>query len=877
MGRTAGTTTLTPVTSVTTNGVTNDNALETNNAVVVTNTTTPWTSIGYVAYAYTVPTAGAKTRTAVSDVTVTGDSLGVSTSDSVWSNLYTAGRPGFVAPRDEADIRMYYNGVIVWDNGGWVARTTANAAALTAARALVTGQNAVIGRGVKVDFIDNDNSGITEVMAITEYTTAYVTGIALENNTGINAIQKDTYYFNTVSDGAVTPAPRHEAKVENLVCSDELAYNDLVTYVVYGGDTYATKAPVTTGAFTKITHQTVGAIASSIVYTIGGTDYLLVADKYWAGDKTLLSIANAQANMTLAVYTDPYGYALKVAKPTVATDYMFVMWNNDTDVPTRLTTAETALTDGTTSRNTQISSVDTSWRFYEDNLTSSAVKNWGNTSGIYTYVSGTTSNYALNTVANSAVLADGTLRNKATTITLNGAAYPVTSETVVVDLRAYLLNGSAATVYTGWTEMPDINNAKGAFAWGADNTLDVIFLTGGTNASTSSFIVYDTSVRHDFVDGYHNVPVAKDGSPATQTLTTAEWETVRKYQTGVYSYDLNGKLTFTAFNENWSNIRWSRQLITIVDDNGVLDYVRYDENTTFTVLDIKDGEIDTYGMVQGTDGYYWTGGQTVKAYITYSGSTAKNIYIIVGDLADETPANLVKDANGNAITKEAVVGGELGAYKYYAAADKITNAKFVAYDEHTVIVNGAEWTDGVVDDESVTLPDKEDVEDADGTGMKVTMGDKIFYKAYGSTLKVTGDVTIETGYVAWTLGDVTKPVAYQNAGVAPNTVFTDIKGTYVHYTKNGGTGYGQVGMDFLYPNEDSTLVDNYYLVTVSNWDGTDSTEVVYVNDVAMAYPGSNTFYVKGTDTVRLVEDSGEIYNSDDVGGITNNLTIGFTA
>ena len=57
---------------------------------MVANTNADWTKIGYVAYAYTVPTAGAKTRTAVSDVTVTGDSVKVTTDGTA------------IAPKDVA-------------------------------------------------------------------------------------------------------------------------------------------------------------------------------------------------------------------------------------------------------------------------------------------------------------------------------------------------------------------------------------------------------------------------------------------------------------------------------------------------------------------------------------------------------------------------------------------------------------------------------------------------------------------------------------------------------------------------------------------------------------------------------------------------------
>ena len=82
VGRTAGTT-------------------EFNDKTVVAKTDTAWTDIGYGAYVWTVPTSGSKALTAVSDVSITGESL-LTTTDGT-----------SVADADvtiENDAHLYYNG-----------------------------------------------------------------------------------------------------------------------------------------------------------------------------------------------------------------------------------------------------------------------------------------------------------------------------------------------------------------------------------------------------------------------------------------------------------------------------------------------------------------------------------------------------------------------------------------------------------------------------------------------------------------------------------------------------------------------------------------------------------------------------------------------
>ena len=192
--RKTGTTTLTPVV---TRG-NNDNVLDTANRADVINTDGNWENIGYVAYVYTVPTAGAKTLTAVSDVTVTGESMGVSTNGTTVQNLTSASSTSYIATVQ--NVRYYYNGVECTTN--------------VDIKAAVDASQRV---GVKVDIIDNDNGQLGEVIVITEYTTAYVSGIANTNNTGEQAVTYNAYNLTT-ADGSTRLSVA--VKDTDLVCAD---------------------------------------------------------------------------------------------------------------------------------------------------------------------------------------------------------------------------------------------------------------------------------------------------------------------------------------------------------------------------------------------------------------------------------------------------------------------------------------------------------------------------------------------------------------------------------------------------------------------------------------------------------------------------------
>ncbi len=131
-------------------------------------------NIGYEGYVWTVPGAK-KTVAAVSTVYVTGESLGNSTNGTAYGKLVDKDNDAYIA--DKAD-RVYYNGVLV---SGKLTDTIAK----------------INNIGVKVDFIDNDHNGKTDVVVVTDYTVAQVAGIAKDTtSTGSNAVEKNKYYFS---------------------------------------------------------------------------------------------------------------------------------------------------------------------------------------------------------------------------------------------------------------------------------------------------------------------------------------------------------------------------------------------------------------------------------------------------------------------------------------------------------------------------------------------------------------------------------------------------------------------------------------------------------------------------------------------------------
>ena len=556
--------------------VNNKNDLITRDSVGVINTAADWTKIGYAAYAYTVPTANAKTRTAVSDVVVTGDSLGTSTNGTSFANLTNKNSGSFIS-EIATNVRYYYNGV-----------------ACTAQKAATAADNV----GVKVDFIDNDEGGMTEVVAITDYTTAYVTAITNENNTGFQGVQANSYYLNNIA-----------VKADNLVCADALAYQDLVTYVAYDGVYYVTKAPLTQDTFNRINRATVGG--ASYMYVIGETEYLVSAKAV----KNELTSANLGKGFD--VYTDPYGHVIYAAPTSANLSYMFVLANDHTVATTGLTNARIVNTDGS------IADVSINFNGVVD----------------VNQLAGHMYGYTVNADGSYKVVKCSDLTNVSydkKTATMYGAEgnRGVNNATVVVDLRGVTVNSTAATaVYTGYNEIPTFTGGELHYV-AVNSWITFAFLTNGIADLTNNFIVYDTGINGETVvngEHYFYLDVIVNGElKEDYQLTAKEYGYIDTYGVGEYSITKTGVLKeYTAFPEEWVSATWTNGGLAVHYATGDV-YYTYADGIPFTVLDITNGTATNYGMIQGRD---------YQVYLHKDGAAVKEIYIVVGELAGVATAD----------------------------------------------------------------------------------------------------------------------------------------------------------------------------------------------------------------------------------------------
>ena len=862
VGRTAKTTTI-----IQDSVAANDTQI---NPVTVTGTDTPWTNIGYAAYVYTVPTTGAKTREAVSDVVITGESLGVTTAGTTaWGNLFTSGNDEFIAGRNDfvngrfdasEEFHVYYNGVLAWStaDGGW----TNNRAAVAGAQKWVNNPSTPIARGVKIDFIDNDDGGLAEVVSITEYTTAQITGITTANaTTGANATAASTVYYTTTTATGTTTTTE---LVANVVSDTELAVGDIVTYVDYQGTDpantrYTTVSPVTAGQdFTQVARDK----ANDIYYVIGGQN-LYTSEITPAAWIAYLTAGNTGTKVDY--YLDPYGYVILANKTATVSQYVLGVSNDHTVGTTGLANSWVVASDGSVN-NVSIASIDT----VITDLANNAIRE-----KMYSYTSSishlTTANTQINTIDYTSGRSN---------ITLNGAAYYVNSQTVVIDVTDVLTKGVTAstTVYTGHvgdSKIPSMDDAEGWFV--ADNTgyVSLMFVWDIDTDKADHFLVYsiDQSIRSQG-NNYATMDVIRDGALDTVTLPIAEYYKIalpgQGHGVGVYdSYTAaNGEtyLTgYTSFSEIWNRLTWANNTVVVRDEttNNLLTSYSYDSNTTFTVIDVTNDTYGIFDMVYGRN-YLLNASNYSLGFVEASGNLAKHIYVVVGvEATDATDTWKLTQNNSDGSTTT-----------YYVADDLVTGVVTTATEKHNIYIDDIFYA-SVESGKTINLPDG-----TVGTGYDL---DGVYY-AYTSTytvpvLKNNGDIKFESGYVAWTLKDgdtdadgkpvdVTVPVEYAMSGKVLNTVFnTQLTGSYSYYTRtNGGSGWvdndGYVvvgtgaGTTALYPNDDAVFTAGYYKVTVTNT----SAVTVTVDDVTV------------TDYLTIGSDSGFFVTADQVVAVKNNTT-----
>ena len=591
-------------------------------------------NIGYEGYVWTVPGAK-KTVAAVSTVYVTGESLGNSTNGTAYGKLVDKDNDAYIA--DKAD-RVYYNGVLVTGK--------------------LTDTIAKINKiGVKVDFIDNDHNGKTDVVVVTEYTAALVNGIAKDTtSTGSNAVEKNKYYFSERIGGY---------KASAVCCADELALDDLVTVVEYNKAIYVKKADFVSDTFSAINRNKVGAAPYS--YDIGDKTYLVATNSYGRFQADEL-FNKDNLNKKVDIYTNPYGHIIYAELSKADVNYLFVLKNDHTKATTGLTDTKVVFAADAKEEVIGVSKVDGKTEFNLGDITRH----------IYSYTENTNGSYTLKRACETKT--DFTASYKAESS--QWGDYGVNKSTKVIDLRT----GKDNAVYTGYAEIPALTDAEVHCLVNADGWITLAYLLGGTEDLTADLIVFTTDANKEKkVDDetYFYLDVVSDGKLVENyELTEKQYNYIKDLGVGEYVYNEKGKLdSYTAFTEEWLDAKWSDGSIKIGDKT----FKTISDDVVYKVLDITNGECyDLNRVTLGDLGLVEKDGNVnVKAYLHYDkyNKAVTELYVIVGKTA--TGAATVKGTNpdyvyavdnaNNKITKHA------DADKVIVASDFVSEVKFNSY------------------------------------------------------------------------------------------------------------------------------------------------------------------------------------------------------
>ena len=601
-------------------------------------------NIGYAGYVWTVPGAK-KTTAAVSSVYVTGESLGASTDGTEYKPLTTKANSAYIA--DDA-ARVYYNGNLV-----------------TKDTDITKYENLVGNVGVKVDFVDNDNNGKTDVVVITDYNVAAVAGIVKDNTIGTNAVEKDKYYFHDLKVTALKGSfPKVTGVKESaLACDDELAVNDYVTYVEYKDAFYVVKAPLTTETFTRINYDKVGGDVTS--YVIGGVEYIISDKDVSSAKKTLVE---PNLNKKFDVYTDPYGHIIYADLSKADVDYLYVVANRHTDGLTSLTDAKVVFSDGKMD-TVAIKAVDKKTNF-ENNA--EILKH------IYSYTVNTNESYTLKT-AHTGDMTDGyyTAKEASWVGKVDGkeVTLGVNLNTKVIDLR----DEDKIEVYTGYNEIPSLTDAEICYIENAKGYITLAYLTGGTNTENlkANLIVYKTGYSAtEKIDGelvYYLDVISDDELVENYKLTKKQYDAIIDLGVGEYYFNAKGDLKeFIAFPETWSEAEWSDGAIWV---NG--SYKTLGDEISYNVINVAKGEVveitrNTMGSI-----ILENAEKDVHAYAKFNeaGTAVEKLYIVIGDVATEgTVANYTKGGL-NYLVADKKVTNPVKAAEVLNAADFLREAK----------------------------------------------------------------------------------------------------------------------------------------------------------------------------------------------------------
>ena len=694
-------------------------------------------ALGYEGYVWAVPGAKTNTLTAVSAAYLTGESLGSSTNGTAYGELTDKDNDAYIA-NDAA--RVYYNGELVTGT-------------LTSTIAKI---NKV---GVKVDFIDNDHNGKTDVVVVTEYTAALVNGIAKDTtSTGSNAVEKNKYYFSEGIGGY---------KASAVCCADELALDDLVTVVEYNKAIYVKKADFVSDTFSAINRNKVGAAPYS--YDIGDKTYLVATNSYNNFSAELL-FNKDNLNKKVDIYTDPYGHIIYAELSKADVNYLFVLKNDHTKATTGLTDTKVVFAADAKEDVIGVNKVGDQKIFNVNEIDNH----------IYSYTENTNGSYALKLAHTDDMTASYTTK------TAQWGDLGVNKNTKVIDLRT----GKDNAVYTGYDEIPSLTKATICYIANDDDIITLAYLISGTNTEdlTADLIVFTTDANKEKkVDDetYFYLDVISDGKLVENyELTEKQYNYIVKLGVGEYVYDENGTLdSYIAFPEEWLDAKWSDGTIKIGDKT----FKTINDDVVYKVLDITNGKsYDLTRVVMGDLGLFEQDGKVnVKAYLHYDkkNNAVTELYVIVGEEA----------------TGAATVTGTNPAYTYIV--DNAHN-KITTIEKAPEVLKASDFLreaklDGIVG----KLNDKGDGKTAATAFELVATGcENKIVSSKKSTLDVTAmgtDMTIKAFYPE----DTAAALATSTNGVLAFedtwTMSADNKLVFSITNKDGKTAWFHISLDLL--------------------------------------------------------------------------------
>jgi hypothetical protein len=722
------------------------------------------------------------------------------------------------------------------------------------------------GNYIKV--VDNDGDGVAEYILKTEY-----------NMDVIRSIAKNKY----------TLAVEGTVAANAVVSEDELAAGDVIVYALIDGIYYANQAEVETITIAKkgIDFKAETITDGETTYGQSGIEPTKAADQNtfdsaFTYDNFLFDLTSANTEETYDLYLDNYGYvrAYTENKHTygigllVDAYYYYDSRKNETAQVEMIVTPNTESTDydvdtsvrgwnaaGFINTDSDGSNGDrATWKrlnAFSDTGAKTAstfktnVAAYTNNDDTLTLADVTAyTNRTQDTIKQELDLSDVTsLSNRNyTTVTRSdntaGSTVYATTDTVY-----YYVSGNTYYTWTGYANAParlTLNNEDAAYVVATKAktasyyTANIIVIEAKSVASDLNFVYYaNTNGTNGTSYWIYSVALNDDGDVDTETYVDTTG--ILKAAPDFYTVKNDRDNTITAVTDYTGNGIYAGKA-TVGQDVSSRDYVEVKIEGT--------GATESFRIGTGYTPVYKLTSVSSKAYVAYGIEECDAV--LQGQ-------RLIFVKSGNTVLYAINVDESLDRndIPFTALTDLYNTIKTdnTPAGTYTVTINGVAIATNVAKGTKVTLTKPSTVANK-STGF---LGSDGRYYAYGSTLTVSDNLNLTSGYVAWTVKgatsdeDVVTAVAYAQSAAKINTTVS-VTGAHVYFYKNANTnGFKKVD-DTLWPDADTTFIDGLYEVKVT-LNAADSATIKSGSGTVYDANGEVTTTLTKGDTVYVTKDT----------------------